>query len=301
MDRRFLTVLVVSLVFALVVSGLFYQILARSRSGGASTPSEMKDLVVAAKPLPVGVTIKPGDVKLIKVPAAHFPAGGVSRVEEVLDRPVVSQILQDEPVHVGRLAQRGSGLGLAPIIPPGMRAVSIRVDQVVGVSGFVLPGMRVDVLLTGSPPSGEGKVTVTVLQNIQVLSAGQAIEPDARGHAINATTVTLLVTPQQAEILTLAANEGRVQLVLRNATDQQVAPTEGQSTLELYRRVAAGHEETEKEKEPARPARPAPPRPEPKAAAQPAPETDQIVVFRGTQKTVEVVRAAAGGEGGMRP
>jgi pilus assembly protein CpaB len=297
MDRRFLTVLVVSLVFALVISGIFYQVLVRGRSGAAGPPPEMKDLVVAAKPLPVGVTIKPEDVKVIKVPAAHFPNGGVSRVEEVLDRPVVSNILMDEPVHVGRLAQRGSGVGLAPIIPPGMRAVSIRVDQVVGVSGFVLPGMRVDVLLTGSPPSGEGKVTVTVLQNIQVLSAGQAIEPDARGHAMNATTVTLLVTPQQAEILTLAANEGRVQLVLRNGTDQQLAQTEGKSTLDLYRRVAAPSEE----KAPPRAAPPPAPKPEGKAPARPAPDVDQIVVFRGTQKTVEVVRAAAATEGGLRP
>lgn len=297
MDRRFLTVLVVSLVFALVVSSIFYQFLVRARSGaGAGAPPEMKDLVVAAKPLPVGATIKPDDVKVIKVPAAHFPSGGVSRVEEVLDRPVVSNILMDEPVHIGRLAQRGSGLGLAPIIPPGMRAVSIRVDQVVGVSGFVLPGMRVDVLLTGSPPSGEGKVTVTVLQNIQVLSAGQAIEPDARGHAMNATTVTLLVTPQQAEILTLAANEGRVQLVLRNGTDQQLAQTEGKSTLELFRRVAVPPEE----KAAPRAAPPAP-KPESKPAAKPAPEVDQVVVFRGTQKIVEVVRAAAAGEGGLRP
>jgi pilus assembly protein CpaB len=297
MDRRFLTVLVVSLVFALVVSAIFYQIVARARSGGAGAPAEMKDLVVAAKPLPVGATIKPDDVKVIQVPAAHFPSGGVSRVEDVLDRPVVSNILQDEPVHRGRLAERGSGLGLAPIIPPGMRAVSIRVDQVVGVSGFVLPGMRVDVLLTGSPPSGEGKVTVTVLQNIQVLSAGQAIEPDAKGHAINATTVTLLVTPQQAEILTLAANEGRVQLVLRNGTDQQVAQTQGQSTLDLYRRVAAQAEE-----KPAPPPAPPPaPKAEPKAAPPRPPSVEEIVVFRGAQKTVEVVQAAAPRQGGMRP
>ncbi len=298
MDRRFLTVLVVSLVFALVISGIFYQVLARARAGAVgAAPADLKDLVVAAKPLPVGATIKPGDVKVIKVPAAHFPSGGVSRVEEVLDRPVVSNILMDEPVHLGRLAERGSGLGLAPIIPPGMRAVSIRVDQVVGVSGFVLPGMRVDVLLTGSPPSGEGKVTVTVLQNIQVLSAGQAIEPDARGHAMNATTVTLLVTPQQAEILTLAANEGRLQLVLRNGTDQQLTQTEGQSTLDLYRRAAARAEEKAPPRAAPRPAT----KPEARPAPPAAPETEPIVVFRGTHKTVEVVRAAPAGEGGVRP
>lgn len=296
MDRRFLTVLVVSLVFALVISSIFYQILTRSRGGGGpGAPTEMKDLVVAAKPLPVGATIKPGDIKVIKVPAAHFPGGGLSRVEEVIDRPVISNILMEEPVHVGRLAERGSGMGLAPMIPEGMRAVSIRVDQVVGVSGFVLPGMRVDVLLTGSPPSTDGKITVTVLQNIQVLSAGQTIEPDARGHAINATTVTLLVTPQQAEVLTLAANEGRVQLVLRNGTDQQLAKTEGRATTELYRRTSDKPPEATVRR-PVAPVVSAPPA----APPRPAPALEQIVVFRGTQKTVEAVNPVPAGDRGSR-
>jgi len=298
MDRRFLIVLVVSLLFALVVSSVFYQVLVRARASPAAPaePAEMRDLVVATKPLPVGSTIKPDDVKVVKVPAVHFPKGGASRVEEVIDRPVVSNILFDEPVHLGRLAERGSGLGLAPIIPEGMRAVSIRVDQVVGVSGFVMPGMRVDVLLTGNPPEGEGKITVTVLQNIQVLSADQKMEPDARGQAINATTVTLLVTPQQAEVLTLAANEGRVQLVLRNGADQQLAKTEGMTTAELYRRLGA--------KPPAPPPRPSPPQgapPEAKPAPPPPralPALEEIVVYRGTERKVEAVSRAAALEPG---
>ncbi len=300
MDRRFLIVLVVSLLFALVVSSVFYQVLVRARSSPApaAEPAEMRDLVVAAKPLPVGATVKPDDVKVVKVPAAHFPKGAASRVEEVIDRPVVSNILLDEPVHLGRLAERGSGLGLAPIIPEGMRAVSIRVDQVVGVSGFVMPGMRVDVLLTGNPPDGEGKMTVTVLQNIQVLSADQKIEPDARGQAINATTVTLLVTPQQAEVITLAANEGRVQLVLRNGTDQQLAKTEGMTTAELYRRPGARPPEPA----PRAAAPPRPPaaetRPEPPPPPRLVPAVEEIVVYRGTERKVEAVNRAASAEAG---
>lgn len=301
MDRRFLIVLVVSLLFALVVSSVFYQVLVRARSAPApaAEPAEMRDLVVAAKPLPVGATIKPDDVKVVKVPVAHFPKGGASRVEEVIDRPVVSNILLDEPVHLGRLAERGSGLGLAPIIPEGMRAVSIRVDQVVGVSGFVLPGMRVDVLLTGNPPDAEGKMTVTVLQNIQVLSADQKIEPDARGQAINATTVTLLVTPRQAEVLTLAANEGRVQLVLRNGTDQQLAKTEGMTTAELYRRLGARPPEPPpRASSPPRVA-PAPERKaEPAPPDRPVPAIEEIVVYRGTERKVEVVSRASSPETG---
>lgn len=291
MDRRFLTVLGVSLVFALVVSSIFYQISARSRGSSKSAEqSDMKDLVVAVKPLPIGSTIKADDVKVVRVPVAQFPEGGISNVEEVVDRPVISNILKDEPVHERRLAPRGSGVGLAPIIPEGMRAVTIRVNDVVGVAGFVLPGMRVDVLVTGHPPSGDRTVTMTVLQNILVLSAGQTIQADSRGQAINAPTVTLLVTPQQAETLTLASNQGRVQLVLRNGADQKIVKTKGRSASELYHSspapVARPRPRPVVARAPLPPPRPAPPPP------------DEIVVFRGTKKSVEVVNAARSGAQG---
>ncbi len=294
MDRRFLTVLGVSLVFALVVSAIFYQI--SSRPGNTAKNAEdtdTKDLVVAVQPLTVGATVKPDHVKVVKVPVAQFPAGGISNVEEVIDRPVVSNILVDEPVHEGRLAARGSGVGLAPIIPEGMRAVSIRVNEVVGVAGYVLPGMRVDILLTGRPPDKDGSVTVTVLQNILVLSAGQTMEPDAQGRAINAPTVTLLVTPEQAETLTLASNEGRVQLILRNGSDQTISTTEGQAVEELYQSVGA-----KKKPKPAPARRPvvarrAAPPPPPPAPLPPPP--DEIVVIRGVEKTVQVVNASPAG------
>src|SRR5258707_958553 len=163
MDRRFLTVLGVSLVFALVVSSVFYQMTARSGSPRAAAPTDTKDMVVATRPLGVGVMIKPADVKIAKISADGFPKGAFGKVEEVLDRPVVSNILLDEPILDGRLAAKGSGLGLAPTIPVGMRAVSVRVNDVAGVAGFVLPGMKVDVLVTGRPPSEQGDVTTTCL------------------------------------------------------------------------------------------------------------------------------------------
>ncbi len=291
MDRRFLTVLGVSLVFALVVSAIFYQISAgRGSPAPKAEETDVKDLVVAVRPLPVGATIKPEDVKVVQVPASQFPKGGISAVEEVIDRPVISNILAEEPVHEGRLAARGSGLGLAPIIPKGMRAVTIRVNDVAGVAGFVLPGMRVDVLVTGRPPDNdEGTVTITVLQNILVLSAGQTIQPDAEGRAINAPTVTLLVTPEQAETLTLAASEGRVQLVLRNGSDQTIAKTKGKALRELYKPL-------EKRRR-----RPQPPQPRvivrevPKVVAPPPPPQNEIVVIRGTEATVQVVNASPSG------
>ena len=288
MDRRFITVLGVSLVFALVVSSVFYQMTARSSSPSKKVEStDLKDVVVTARPLGVGVMVKPADIKVVKMPAAAFPKGGFSKVEDVLDRPVISNILLEEPILEGRLAAKGSGLGLAPTIPVGMRAVTVRVNDVASVSGFVLPGMRVDVLVTGRPPSSDGDMTTTVLQNMLVLSAGTTIQPDARGQAIQAPTVTLLATPQQSETLTLAGNEGRLQLVLRNSSDQNVEATTGRYINELYgapRKVAAA---------PSKNPNPAP-RPvviaaAPKPPPPPPPALDQIVVIRGTTKTVETM------------
>ncbi len=285
MDRRFLVVLGVSLVFALVVSAVFYQITARAGAPAKSAAAvEMKDVVVAAKPLGVGVSIKPADIRVAKVPADAFPKGAFTKVEEVIDRPVISNILMDEPLMEGRLAQRGSGLGLAPIIPVGMRAVSVRVNDVAGVAGFVLPGMRVDVLVTGRPPAADGTVTSTCLQNILVLSAGQTIQADARGQAMPAPTVTLLGTPEQAEILTLANQEGHIQLVLRNGSDQTIEKTPGREVAELY-----GLKSRRTRTQDSGPARAPAPRESKAAPPPPPPPPDQVVVIRGNQRTVEVV------------
>jgi pilus assembly protein CpaB len=286
MDRRFLTVLGVSLLFALVISSVFYQMTARAGAKPKPEQTDLKDVVLAARPLSVGTTVKPADIKLGKVPTAAFPKGAFSKAEEVIDRPLISNILIDEPVLEGRLAARGSGLGLAPIIPVGMRAVTVRVNDVTGISGFVLPGMRVDVLVTGRPPNSDGTITTTCLQNMVVLSAGTAIQADARGNAIQAAAVTLLATPEQAETLTLANTEGRIQLVLRNGSDQAIEKTPGREVSELYGVRAV-------QKKPAAEAPPPRPRPQPVAVVAapppPPPPPDQIVVIRGTTKTVEVV------------
>jgi pilus assembly protein CpaB len=288
MDRRFLIVLAVSLVFALVVSGIFYQITARAggSAGRPPAPVEMKEIVVAAKPMGVGVTVKREDLKISKVAADAFPKGAFSKVEEVIDRPVISNVLMDEPLAEGRLAARGSGLGLAPIIPVGMRAVSVRVNDVAGVAGFVLPGMHVDVLVTGRPPASEGTVTTTCLQNILVLSAGQTIQADSRGQAMPAPTVTLLATPEQAETLTLANSEGHIQLVLRNGGDHTIEKPPGHDVGELYgmrahrnRGSADGVPKPRPRVEAGAKAAPPPPPPPP----------DQIIVIRGNQKSVETV------------
>jgi pilus assembly protein CpaB len=287
MDRRLFLVLGLSLIVALVISSVFYfQVVGRQAAPPKDT--SVREVVVAAKSLDVGVMVKPEDVRLQKVSTEYFPKGAFSKIEEVLDRPVTNKILLDEPVLEGRLATRGSGLGLAPIIPVGMRAVSVRVSDVAGVAGFVLPGLRVDVLVTGRPPNdGEGTVTTTCLQNILVLSAGQTIQPDGRGQAINTPTVTLLVTPEQAETLTLAGNEGRIQLVLRNSSDQTVERTPGSNVASLY----AGRTRTLPKTETA--PRPVIKRERPVVVAVAPPPVPvappEIVVFRGNQRSVEVV------------
>jgi pilus assembly protein CpaB len=294
MDRRFLTVLGVSLLFALVISSVFYQMTARAGGSKKVEPTDMKDIVVAARPLSVGVTVKPADIKLGKIPSSAFPKNAFGKAEEVIDRPVISNVLMDEPILEGRLAARGSGLGLAPIIPVGMRAVTVRVNDVSGISGFVLPGMRVDILVTGRPPNAEGTITATALQNMLVLSAGTAIQADARGQAIQASTVTILATPDQAETLTLANNEGRIQLVLRNGSDQTIEKPPGREVGELYGLHASRKKPVE-----------APVRPRTRvinvvATAPPAPPPppDQIIVIRGTQKSVEIVGVTRPVDGG---
>jgi len=287
MDRRFLTVLIVSLLFAAVVSGIFYQMSARM----SGRPKEAKKtneigVVVAAAPLSVGVQIKPSDVKLVKMPREQAPGGFFEKTEEAVGRPVISNILTGEPVVAGRLAERGSGFGLTPMIPAGMRAVAVKVNEVVGVAGFVIPGIRVDVLVTIKPPGEAGARTNTILQNLVVVSAGQQIQPDSSGRAVNVPVVTLLVTPEQAETLTLAGTEGRIQLVLRNSSDFGAARTPGRQIAELYGQQARPAVQTAVQtRRAAAPRQLAAPQP----AAEPPSAPEEIVVIRGSERKVEAL------------
>src|SRR5262249_42937589 len=157
--------------------------------------------------------------------------------ETVVGRGVVAQIFQGEPILENRLASAGSGGGMAATIRPGMRACAVRVDDVVGVAGFVLPGMRVDVLVSGSGPgaaAAQGPRVKTLLQNIEVLSAGGNIQKDAEGKPVQAQVVNLLVTPEQAELLSLASNQTRIQLVLRNPLDTDTPKTPGFAVANLF-------------------------------------------------------------------
>lgn len=312
MDRRFLTVLGVSLVFALVVSSVFYQMTSRASSGKKPEAGDLKDLVLAARPLNIGTTVKAEDIKVTKVPSTQLPKGSFSKVEDVLDRPVVSNVLLDEPLLEGRLARRGDGVGLAPVIPGGMRAVTVRVNDVVGVAGFVLPGMRVDILITGEPPGRGQRTTKTILQNILVLSAGATTQTDQTGKPVNAPNVTLLVTPQQAENITLAQNGGVIQLILRNGGDQNIEKTDGISMSALYGVPApkgggyssnnnfddlSGNSEQPRPRSRPQPVVAAPPPPPPPPPVVP----DQIITIRGIDKKVETVSSKKNEESGRNP
>jgi pilus assembly protein CpaB len=286
MDKRLLTVLGMSVVLALVVAAIFYQV----SSHAAKAPSTAtKDMVVAVETLPLGLAVKPNHVKVVKVPVDMFPKTAFSKVDDVLDRSVISGIIQDEALLEGRLAPRGSGMGLLPIIPTGMRAMAVRVNEIIGVAGFILPGTRVDVLVTGHPPKGSNAdVTTTVLQNITVLSANQQMQPDNRGAAINATVVNVLVNPEQAEILTLAGNEGRIALVLRNAVDQKTEPVPVHETQELYNGMRKPKPVMEARAPRPKPLPPPMPPPPPVIAA-PVVVPDEIIMIRGREKTVELI------------
>jgi pilus assembly protein CpaB len=193
-------------------------------------------LVVAARDLPAGTLIQNADLRTV----AWFgtpPAGAILTPDALRNRAVASSIYAGELVTDNRLAPIGSGGGLAATIPPGMRACAVKVNEVVGLAGFVVPGMRVDVLITGLPPGGnalDGPKVRTLLQNIQVLSAGENFQKDREGKPEQAQVVNLLVTPAQAEILSLASNETHIQLVLRNPMDTQVSGLPGMIMSDLF-------------------------------------------------------------------
>jgi pilus assembly protein CpaB len=234
MNRRVLIVVSCALVLSLCAGYLVYRAVG-SRVAAAKAPPGV-ELVVAARDLAVGTLIEDADLRI----AAWFgppPAGAILKREALRNRGVLSAIYEGELVTEARLAPVGSGGGLAATIPPGMRACAVKVNEVVGVAGFVVPGMRVDVLITGLPPGGsafEGAKVRTLLQNIQVLSAGVNFQKDREGKPEQAQVVNLLVTPAQAEILSLASNETHIQLVLRNPMDTQVSGLPGTILSDLF-------------------------------------------------------------------
>jgi len=228
------------------------------RPGGAVTP--MAKIAVAAVDLPLASKIKPEHLRLEDWPADHLPVGAVRDPKELVGRILLSRALAGQPVLLGMLAAKNAGNGLAALIPPSMRAMAVRVDDVVGVAGFIHPDDRVDVLVTLQPNRpGAEPTTKIFMQNVKVLAVGQEVEANdqARMHANPATVATLLVSPQDSERLALAAVQGRLLLTLRSWTDSQAVNTEGAIPDELVGepQVAAAAQKPAAEPAPARGAR----------------------------------------------
>jgi pilus assembly protein CpaB len=231
MFSRFLVVGLASLALACGIALVCYKVVGAS---DGKQKVRTRNVVVATVDLPAGARIRSQDLRIVTVPEELAPQNCFQKMEEVKDRVVTNLVVKDEPVAPNRLALPGSGPGLAPMIPAGYRAVSVRVNDVIGVAGFIQPGMRVDVLASGRLPNSEDSVTRTVLQNVVVLSAGQVLQPEPKGEVINAQVVTLQVRPEEAEVLTLTSGEGRIQLVLRNSSDTALTPTPGAHLTAVY-------------------------------------------------------------------
>lgn len=227
-QRRFWLVVVMALGSGGLAAYLSYQFLSRQPVVVERVTPDVVRAAVAVRDLPIGTILTREDVRLVDWPADAVPAGLARRVEDVIGRGIVTPVSANEPFIVAKLADPEAGGGLPIAIPRGMRAVSIKVDEVVGVAGFVVPGTRVDVLVTLDPrEEGREPSTRVVLQNVRALAAGQSVERPAEGQPRVVPVVTLLVTPDQAEKLTLAATEGRIQLALRNTLDSDSVETPG--------------------------------------------------------------------------
>lgn len=228
MRRRSATTLLLALLCGglaayLALGSLREGTLATAGDGASGAPLQV---VVATRALPGGAILGPDDVRAIPWPGETLPAGFIPSPDRVVGHGLLAPVEPNEPLLASKLAGEGAGGGLPILIPPGMRAVSVRVDDVIAVAGFVVPGTRVDILATIAPVGAQEVTSRVVLQNVQVLAAGQSVSTDD-GKPQDASVITLLVTPREAEVLTLAAAEGRIQLALRNRRDTEVMMTPG--------------------------------------------------------------------------
>lgn len=235
MNKRFIGVLIFAFIVATAGGVLTYRQLI-DRAPVAKAAPRMTQVALAARNLEMGAVLRDTDISMAEWPGA-IPAGASARAQDFVGRGVLTPIYAKEPIIESRLAPKGAGGGLASMIPQGMRAFAVRVNDVVGVAGFVTPGMRVDVVINGNTPGGDstlGTLARTLMQNVEVLSAGQDIKKDSEGKPMLTQVVTLLVTPEQAEKLSLAANQTTIQLVLRNPIDRQTATLPGSALRYLF-------------------------------------------------------------------
>lgn len=269
-QRRIILVLGLAVIAAAVAGFSTLRFLSTRPVAAVVAPAARKATVVlAAQDLPVGHRLTGQDVRTVEWPAELVPTGYNSQVADVVGRGLIAAVRTNEPLLASKLAEPGSGAGLPITIPEGMRAMSIPVDQVVGVAGFAIAQTRVDILLTIQPPGQSETITQIILQNLTVLSAGQVYQRDEDGRPVTVNVVTLMVSPEQAERLSLATSQGRIQLALRNMLDIEDATTTGARVAGLLN-SAPGRRTV---------ARP--------AAARPQQEPATIEMYKGGSRSIQ--------------
>jgi pilus assembly protein CpaB len=269
---RLLMIGFVALALGAIVSYAVYRAL-QSRSGADNAPGV--DVVVAANDIAVGAKVGEGDVKMVRFPATDLPPNCFHLKSSVVGRGAVLPITRGEFFLPNKLAGENAGAGMPSLIPPGMRAISVRVNEVIGVAGFVVPGTRVDVLLTGNPTGAADERTTTVLENVAVIATGQKLEKNTAGEPQLTPVITLLVSPDDAQKLTLASTQGRIQLALRNPLDTKQQELASVGAGALYRGVPT----------PAAPVAPRPKSTKHTVVLTPAPPpTYSIEVIKGVKK-----------------
>ena len=292
MDRNTRTLIVV--LVALAAAGVATYGVARVIKSRPVVEKEIAHtyVVAAARTLTVGAMLTPADVKLIAWPEKSPVPGAFAKVEDVVNRGVISQVLENEPITPTKLAPVGGGAGLPPTIPTGMRALSVRVNEVVGVAGFVVPGTHVDVCVTMR--EGNDSTTRVVVSNVQVLTAGTRYdqEKSKNGEPIPTSVVTLLLTPEDAGRVVLATTSGQLMLTLRNPLDQEPTSTAPTRTATLFGGAAPPPPPRAAAERPARPRPVVVAAPPPVVAPPPPPPPKPYTVeaIRGAKRTEETVR-----------
>jgi pilus assembly protein CpaB len=274
--------LAAALVAAILAGYLAYGVLEQFGDTAEARTVEFNvvDVAVAARDMGAGRVLEARDVRLIEWPAGSVPSGFSRSPAEVVGRGLLTDVKENEPLLAGKMASKEAGGGLPVVIPAGKRAMSVEVDEVVGVAGFVLPGTRVDVLVTLDQSAGEQIPRARILlQNILVASAGQITERDAQGEPKSVTVVTLLVDPAEGEKLALASAKGSLRLALRNSLDTETVATPGVIASRLIADAPAP--------------RPARRSPTPRAAPEPEPPARptrfEIEVYRGPERSTSTV------------
>lgn len=241
--------------------------------------------VVATRTLEMGQLLTKDDVKLVAWPQSSPVEQGFTTVEAVLNRGLVDGVVANEPLTEGKLAPLEAGGGLPPTITAGMRALSVKVNEVIGVAGYVVPGTHVDVIVTLSGQGTQDSMTRVVVSDVEVLTAGTRMDQaKARdGQAIAAAVVTLLVTPDDAEKIALAASEGSIMLSLRNPLDRVPTQTQGVRTAALMGQPAPAPVVKNTGNRRVAVRQPAP-------ISAPAPKVYTVETIRGAKRADEVIR-----------